>query len=109
VYCLQVAVHAIGDKAVDEVAETFQRALAARLARDAAQKLKRLDPAAPTSRPLRIEHAQHLSSPRACGEHCLLTVGCMQHESTEPFVHNEFHFQISCVEADGVDRYIKRT
>ncbi|GAX75631.1 hypothetical protein CEUSTIGMA_g3075.t1 [Chlamydomonas eustigma] len=63
---LQVAVHAIGDKAVDEVAETFRRALAARLEGAATMRFKRHDPAAPSSRPMRLEHAQHISSPEAC-------------------------------------------
>ena len=62
---LQVAVHAIGDLAVDEVAKVFSGALKARRRRAKAEAdlYRPADPGAPTRRPMRIEHAQHLSGP----------------------------------------------
>jgi predicted amidohydrolase YtcJ len=60
---LQVAVHAIGDRAVDDVLEVFE-------AVEAANALPRRAPAPrggppPPLRTLRLEHAQHLSGERA--------------------------------------------
>jgi predicted amidohydrolase YtcJ len=60
---LQVAVHAIGDRAVDDVLDVFE-------AVEAGNKLPRRRPfrrgaPAPPLRALRVEHAQHISGPAA--------------------------------------------
>lgn len=68
---LQVAVHAIGDRALDDVLEVFDEVLAARAAREESS-----DGScgcgggcgaggAPAAPPLRVEHAQHISGPDA--------------------------------------------
>lgn len=57
--------HAIGDRAVDDVAAIFRRAAKARKQRDREEKTKFRPLGAPdtrpASRPFRLEHAQHLS------------------------------------------------
>lgn len=57
---LQVAVHAIGDRAIDEVADVY-----ARVARDNAALHASTAPVHGPPPRHRIEHAQHLSSPQA--------------------------------------------
>lgn len=71
---LQVAVHAIGDRAVDEVLDAFE---------EVQQRLRRQEGAAGGSAggaagsaqpPLRIEHAQHISGPAAAARMAQLGV-----------------------------------
>ena len=78
----QVAVHAIGDLAVDEVSGVFRRALVARESCAAAAEgtFQLPDPAKLTHRPFRLEHAQHLSSSSSSSLSAGATATALAHE-----------------------------
>jgi predicted amidohydrolase YtcJ len=66
---LQIAVHAIGDQAVDEVLDVFEGVIAARGA------LGGRAAAAAAECALRVEHAQHISGPAAAARFGALAAG----------------------------------